>query len=81
MISNCVINLSVDKEKVFKEIYRVLKPGGRIAISDVALLKELSSHIKKSVEAYVGCVAGAAPIDEYEKISENGGSEKIPGSQ
>ncbi len=73
VISNCVINLSVDKEKVFKEIYRVLKPGGRIAISDVALLKGLPSHIKKSVEAYVGCVAGAVPIDEYEKILKMAG--------
>ncbi len=73
VISNCVINLSIDKQKVFKEIYRVLKPGGRVAISDIALLKELPAYIKESVEAYVGCVAGAILIDEYEKLLETSG--------
>lgn len=68
VISNCVINLSADKPKVFGEIFRVLKPGGRVAISDIALKKELPQKIKQSIEAYVGCVAGAMVIDEYEKI-------------
>jgi SAM-dependent methyltransferase len=70
VISNCVINLSADKPRVFQEIYRVLKPGGRIAISDIALLKELPGKIRESIEAYVGCVGGAILIDEYKKIVE-----------
>jgi SAM-dependent methyltransferase len=70
VISNCVINLSADKSRVFQEIYRVLKPGGRIAISDIALLKELPEKIRESMEAYVGCVGGAVLIDDYRKIVE-----------
>lgn len=73
VISNCVINLSVDKPRVFQEIYRVLKPGGRIAISDMALLKELPKKLQKSIEAYVGCVAGAMLVDEYRKTVEASG--------
>lgn len=77
VISNCVINLSSDKPKVFQEIYRILKPGGRIAISDIALLKELPKRIQKSVEAYVGCVGGAILIDEYKKIVEASGLKNV----
>lgn len=77
VISNCVINLSVDKARVFQEIYRVLKPGGRIAVSDMALLKELPARIRQSVDAYVGCVAGAVLVDEYKRIVEDAGFKKV----
>jgi SAM-dependent methyltransferase len=73
VISNCVINLSPDKGKVFQEAFRVLKPGGRLMISDIVLLKELPASIKESVEAYVGCLSGAIMKDEYlEKIKAAG---------
>ncbi|MBF0552847.1 MAG: arsenite methyltransferase [Deltaproteobacteria bacterium] len=65
VISNCVINLSPDKHKVFKEAFRVLRPGGRVMISDIVILKELPEVIRKSMEAYVGCVAGAINKEEY----------------
>jgi arsenite methyltransferase len=65
VISNCVINLSPDKGQVFREAFRVLKPGGRIHVSDIVLAKELPSQIRNSVEAYVGCVAGASLKKDY----------------
>ena len=65
VISNCVINLSPDKRKVFLEAFRVLSPGGRLMISDMVLLKELPDFIKNSVEAYIGCLSGAILRDEY----------------
>jgi len=65
IISNCVINLSPDKEQVFKEAFRVLKPGGRLMVSDLVLVKDLTKALKESVEAYVGCLAGAIKRDEY----------------
>ena len=68
IISNCVINLSPDKEQVFKEAFRVLKPGGRLMVSDLVLVKELPDAIKESVEAYVGCLAGAIGKGEYLKL-------------
>ncbi len=65
VISNCVLNLAPDKPAVFREIARVLKPGGRLAVSDIALKHELPVAIAKSVAAYVGCIAGAIRIDDY----------------
>ncbi|MFC2021191.1 arsenite methyltransferase [Chloroflexota bacterium] len=65
VISNCVINLSPDKGRVFREAYRALKPGGRVMVSDIVLLKELPDDIKSSVEAYTGCIAGASLKEEY----------------
>jgi len=65
VISNCVINLTPDKRKVFTEAFRVLKPGGRLMVSDIVLLKELPDFIKNSIEAYIGCISGAITKDEY----------------
>ena len=73
VMSNCVINLSPDKGKTFQEAFRVLKPGGRLTISDIVLLQDLPDFIKDSIEAYVGCVSGAIKKDEYlRKIVEAG---------
>jgi arsenite methyltransferase len=77
VISNCVINLSPDKEQVFKEAFRVLKPGGRLMVSDMVLLKELPADIRQSVEAYVGCIAGAAMKGEYLAAIEVAGFREI----
>ncbi len=66
VISNCVINLAPDKRAVFREIARVLKPGGRLAVSDIALKKPLPPEITDDVTAYVGCIAGAILITDYE---------------
>jgi SAM-dependent methyltransferase len=65
VISNCVINLVPDKSAVFREIARVLKPGGRVALSDIALKRPLPAELASNLMAYVGCVAGAIPIEEY----------------
>jgi arsenite methyltransferase len=65
IISNCVVNLAPDKPAVFREISRILKPGGRVAISDIALKHELPEAVAKSLAAYVGCIAGAILIEDY----------------
>ena len=68
VISNCVINLSPDKPQVWREIARVLKPGGRVAISDLALLRPLPAKIRESLEALVGCIAGAALVADTRRM-------------
>lgn len=73
IISNCVINLSPDKPQVWREMARVLKPGGRVAVSDMALVKPLPPEILKQVEALVGCVAGAALVSETEQMARAAG--------
>lgn len=77
IISNCVINLSPDKKSVFEEAFRVLKPGGRMMVSDLVLVKDLPEAIKESVEAYVGCLAGAIKKDEYLKFIKMAGFQNI----
>ena len=73
VISNCVINLSPDKKKVFEETFRVLKSDGRLAVSDIVLLKDLPEKIKDSVEAYVGCISGAILKDRYLQLLKDAG--------
>ena len=65
IISNCVINLAADKDRVLREAFRVLKPGGRFAVSDVVTKGEIPAPVKKSVELWIGCIAGALDEDEY----------------
>lgn len=77
VISNCVINLSPNKKRVFIETFRVLKPGGRLMISDIVLLKELPDFVKNSIQAYVGCVSGAMLKDEYLKAVREAGFQDV----
>ena len=77
VISNCVINLSPDKESVFKETFRVLKPGGRIMVSDVVLSKELPEFINDSIDAYIGCISGAITKDKYIATVRSAGFQDI----
>ena len=77
IISNCVINLSPDKRRVFKEAFRVLKPGGRLMVSDIVLTKELPNFIKNSLEAYVGCLSGAIMQEEYLDVMREAGFREI----
>lgn len=77
IISNCVINLSPDKGKVFQEAFRVLKPGGRIMISDIVILRELPNAIRNSIEAYIGCLSGAIKKDEYLQKIEAAGFQDV----
>lgn len=73
VISNCVINLSPDKPQVWREIARVLKPGGRVAVSDLALLRPLPESVRNMVEALVGCIAGAALVADTERFAREAG--------
>ncbi|MEQ8819435.1 MAG: arsenite methyltransferase [Sumerlaeia bacterium] len=77
IISNCVINLSPAKDQVWREIARVLKPGGRVAVSDLALVQPLPAEIAAMVEALVGCVAGAVLISETERMAKDAGLSNI----
>lgn len=77
VISNCVINLSPDKQRVFQEAFRVLKPGGRIMVSDIALSKALPASLLDSIDAYVGCIAGAITKDDYLKMVKTAGFQEV----
>jgi arsenite methyltransferase len=77
VISNCVINLSPDKPQVWREIARVLRPGGRVAVSDMALLRPLPETVARVVEALVGCIAGAVTLDEYRRMVEDAGLAEV----
>jgi arsenite methyltransferase len=77
VISNCVINLSPDKAQVWREIARVLKPGGRVAVSDLALLQPLPKPVTQLVEALVGCIAGAVLVSETERMARDAGLVEI----
>jgi arsenite methyltransferase len=77
IISNCVLNLVPDKEKAFKEIYRVLKPGGHFSVSDVVASGELPESIKAGAELYAGCVSGAIKKEEYLGIIEDAGFDNL----
>jgi arsenite methyltransferase len=77
IISNCVINLSPDHERVFREAYRVLKPGGRLFVSDMVLTGELPESVKNSVEMYVGCIGGAILKNKYLQAMKDAGFNNI----
>jgi SAM-dependent methyltransferase len=77
IISNCVINLSGDKDRVLREAFRVLKPGGRLAVSDVLLRGEVPAQVRKSIELWVGCIAGALQETEYREKLQAAGFESV----
>jgi len=77
IISNCVINLSPDKPQVFSEAFRVLKPGGRLMVSDIVIIRELPEELKSSVAAIVGCVSGALKREDYLKTIQAAGFEDV----
>lgn len=77
IMSNCVINLSEDKEKALSEAYRVLKNGGRLAIADIVTLKDVPDKIRKKAELWAGCIAGTIKIDEYKAILERVGFKNV----
>lgn len=73
IISNCVVNLSTKKQRVFEEAFRVLKPGGRMVLSDVVLYEELPPEIRRDMDLYVGCIAGASLLEDYMEMMERAG--------
>ncbi len=77
VISNCVINLAPDKRRAFEEAFRVLRPGGRLMVSDIVLLKELPAGVRDSVAAYIGCLAGAMMRDDYLGVIRAAGFQEI----
>lgn len=77
VISNCVINLAPDKAAVFREIFRVLKPGGRLAVSDIALKRLLPDDLAGNLMAYIGCIAGAIRIEDYERGLHQAGFDAV----
>jgi ubiquinone/menaquinone biosynthesis C-methylase UbiE len=77
LISNCVINLAPDKPAVFREMFRVLKPGGRVAVSDIALKRSLPAEVGRDILAYVGCIAGAILIEDYERMLRQAGFQAV----
>ncbi len=77
IISNCVINLSADKEAVFREAFRVLKPGGRFAVSDVVVRGDVPADVRLSMELWVGCIAGALEESDYRRQLEAAGFERV----
>jgi len=77
IISNCVINLTEDKDAVFREMHRVLRPGGRVAVSDIALKKLLPPELAADLMAYVGCIAGALSIEEFDRGLREAGFEAV----
>lgn len=77
IISNCVINLAPDKAAVFREMFRVLKPGGRVAVSDIALKRQLPPDLARDVAAYVGCIAGAISLQEFDSGLRSAGFDAV----
>ena len=77
ILSNCVINLSPDKAQVFRDAFRVLKPGGRLAVSDVVATRELPDPVKRDLDQHAGCVAGAALVSEVEEMLRAAGFDEI----
>ncbi len=77
VISNCVINLSPDKKKVFREAYRVLKPGGRIMVSDIVTEGKMPEEVRRSLDAWAGCIAGALEKDGYLEIMRKTGFKEV----
>ena len=77
VISNCVINLAPDKKKVFQEAFRVLRPGGRLMVSDIVIIKSLPDEVRESIHSYTGCIGGAVPEAEYLELIRKAGFERV----